>query len=252
MDTILKISNLQSSVEEKKILKGLNLEIKKGEVHAIMGPNGAGKSTLAHTLMGNPKYEINAGKIEFLGEEINEAKVEDRAKKGIFLSFQHPEEIPGVTIENFLRVAKSAILGKNVKVKEYKKDLKEKMASLDMKKEYASRYVNVGFSGGEKKKNEMLQMAMLNPKLAILDETDSGLDLDALKIVAEGVRNFSNEENSMLVITHYDRLLEYIKPDYIHVLVNGKIVKTGGMEIVQEIEEFGYDGIVQQNRQVSV
>jgi Fe-S cluster assembly ATP-binding protein len=252
VDTILKIKNLHSSVEEKKILKGLNLEIKKGQIHAIMGPNGAGKSTLAYTLMGNPKYEITAGQITFCGEELNDLRVEERAKKGLFLSFQHPEEIPGVTIEEFLRFAKNAISEQKIKHREYKKSLKEKMDMLDIKNEYATRYVNVGFSGGEKKKNEILQMAMLQPKLAILDETDSGLDMDALKVVAEGINRLANEENAILVITHYERLLEYVKPDFIHILVDGRIIKTGNMEMIEEIEKYGYESIQQQVKKVVV
>lgn len=243
MDTILKVSNLHSKVEDKEILKGLNLEIKEGEIHAIMGPNGAGKSTLAYTLMGNPRYEVTKGNIEFYGEELVDTKVEYRAKKGMFLSFQHPEEIPGITIENFLKVSRAAVTGENLKSKAFRKLLLEKMDLLGMKHEYASRYINVGFSGGEKKKNEILQMSMLDPRLAILDETDSGLDMDALKIVAEGVRKFASKENGILIITHYERLLEYLKPDFTHVLVDGRIVKTGDISIAKEIEDFGYDAI---------
>jgi Fe-S cluster assembly ATP-binding protein len=250
METILKINNLHSSIQETKILKGLNLEMKKGEIHAIMGPNGAGKSTLAYTLMGNPKYEITDGQIEFCGEEMNDWKVEDRAKKGVFLSFQHPEEVPGVTIENFLRVAKGAVSNTKISMKDYKKMLKEKMELLDMKSEYASRYVNVGFSGGEKKKNEILQMSILEPKLAILDETDSGLDMDALKVVANGVKKTANSENAILIITHYERLLEYIKPDFVHVLVDGRIVRTGDLSVVEEIEKYGYESISSQSKKV--
>ena len=251
MNTLLNIVNLHSKVEDKEILKGLNLEIKEGEIHAIMGPNGAGKSTLAYTLMGNPRYEVTEGNILFYGEELKDTKVEYRAKRGMFLSFQHPEEIPGITIENFLRVSRAAVMGKVQKTKEFRKLLLEKMDELGMKHEYASRYINVGFSGGEKKKNEILQMSMLEPRLAILDETDSGLDMDALKIVAEGVRKFANSENGILVITHYERLLEYLKPDFVHVLVDGKIVKTGHMEITKEIEEFGYDSIrTQEDKEV--
>ncbi len=251
METILKVNNLHSSIQEKEILKGLNLEMKKGEIHAIMGPNGAGKSTLAYTLMGNPKYDITDGQIEFCGEEINDWKVEERAKKGIFLSFQHPEEVPGVTIENFLRVAKGAVSNTKISMKDYKKMLKEKMALLDMKSEYASRYVNVGFSGGEKKKNEILQMSILEPKLAILDETDSGLDMDALKVVANGVKKIANSENAILIITHYERLLDYIKPDFVHVLVDGRIVRTGDLSLVEEIEEHGYESISSQSKKVT-
>lgn len=238
---LLKIENLKTQIEEKQILKGLNLEIGKGEVHVIMGPNGAGKSTLANTLMGHPKYEITEGEIIFEGEIINDLKANERAKKGIFLSFQYPEEIPGVTVENFLRTAKTAVTGKPLKVLAFKKHLKEKMELLEMKEEYAGRYLNQGFSGGEKKKNEILQMAILEPKLAILDETDSGLDVDAIRIVSQGVRNLKNEENSILIITHHNKILDYLQPDFVHILVDGKIVKTGDFSLAKEIEANGYE-----------
>lgn len=240
-DKLLKINNLITEIEGKKILKGLNLEIGKGEIHAIMGPNGAGKSTLANTLMGHPKYEIVDGEIVFEGEAINELKADERAKKGLFLSFQYPEEIPGVTVENFLRTAKGAVTGKPVKIMAFKKLLKEKMELLEMKEEYASRYLNQGFSGGEKKKNEILQMAILEPKLAILDETDSGLDVDAIRIVAEGVRTLKSEENSILIITHHNKILDYLQPDFVHILVDGKVVKTGDFSLAKEIEANGYE-----------
>jgi len=238
---LLKIENLKTKIEDKEILKGLNLEIGKGEVHAIMGPNGAGKSTLANTLMGHPKYEIVEGEISFEGEIINELKANERAKRGLFLSFQYPEEIPGVTVENFLRTAKIAVTGKPLKVMAFKKSLKEKMELLEMKEEYAQRYLNLGFSGGEKKKNEILQMAILEPKLSILDETDSGLDVDAIRIVAQGVNSLKNSENSILIITHHNKILDYLKPDYIHILVDGKIVKTGDFSLAKEIEANGYE-----------
>jgi Fe-S cluster assembly ATP-binding protein len=238
---LLKIENLKTQIEGKEILKGLNLEIGKGEVHAIMGPNGAGKSTLANTLMGHPKYEVIDGEMIFEGEVINELKANERAKKGLFLSFQYPEEIPGVTVENFLRTAKIAVTGKPLKVMAFKKALKEKMELLEMKEEYAQRYLNQGFSGGEKKKNEILQMAILEPKLAILDETDSGLDVDAIRIVAQGVNSLKNSENSMLIITHHNKILDYLQPDFIHILVDGKIVKTGDFSLAKEIEANGYE-----------
>lgn len=241
MEHLLKINNLKVNIDEKNILKGLNLSINKGETHIIMGPNGSGKSTLAYTLMGHPNYDLIDGEINFDGEIINDLSADKRAKKGIFLSFQYPEEIPGVTVEDFLRTAKSAVSDKPIGLMAFKKLLKEKMAELDMDEEYASRYLNLGFSGGEKKKNEILQMSILEPKLAILDETDSGLDVDAIKIVADGINKFKNEERSILVITHYNKLLNYLKPDYIHILLDGKIVKTGGMEIAKEIDEKGYD-----------
>lgn len=238
---LLKIENLKTEIEGKSILKGLNLEIGKGEVHAIMGPNGAGKSTLANTLMGHPKYEVVDGQMIFEGEVINELKTNERAKRGLFLSFQYPEEIPGVTVENFLRTAKIAVTGKPLKVMAFKKALKEKMELLEMKEEYAQRYLNQGFSGGEKKKNEILQMAILEPKLAILDETDSGLDVDAIRIVAQGVNALKNSENSILIITHHNKILDYLKPDFVHVMVDGKIVKTGDFSLAKEIEANGYE-----------
>jgi Fe-S cluster assembly ATP-binding protein len=238
---LLQIENLKTQIDGKQILKGLNLEIGKGEVHVIMGPNGAGKSTLANTLMGHPKYEITDGEIVFEGEVINELKANERAKKGIFLSFQYPEEIPGVTVENFLRTAKIAVTGKPLKVLAFKKQLKEKMELLEMKEEYAARYLNQGFSGGEKKKNEILQMAILEPKLAILDETDSGLDVDAIRIVSQGVSNLKNEDNSILIITHHNKILDYLEPDFVHILVDGRIVKTGDYSLAKEIEANGYE-----------
>src|SRR5699024_7033991 len=204
-------------------------------------PNGSGKSTLAYTLMGHPDYEIADGNIEFEGEIINDLKADDRAKKGIFLSFQYPEEIPGVTVEDFLRTAKSSVSGEFQSILSFRKLLQEKMNELEIKEEYASRYLNLGFSGGEKKKNEILQMSILDPKLSILDETDSGLDVDAIKIVAEGVKKFKDENKSILVITHYNKLLHYLEPDYIHILLNGRIVKKGSMELVKEIDEKGYE-----------
>jgi Fe-S cluster assembly ATP-binding protein len=241
MDKLLKIINLKTQIDDKQILKGLNLEIGKGEVHAIMGPNGAGKSTLANTLMGHPKYEILDGEIIFENEVINNLKADERAKRGIFLSFQYPEEIPGVTVENFLRTAKMAITGKPLKILTFKKALKEKMDLLNMKEEYAQRYLNQGFSGGEKKKNEILQMAILEPKLAILDETDSGLDVDAIKTVSQGVNSLKNSENSILIITHHNKILDYLKPDFVHILIDGKIVKTSDISLAKEIEANGYE-----------
>jgi Fe-S cluster assembly ATP-binding protein len=242
-EVLLKVSNLHVKVEDKYILKGLELEVGKGEIHGILGPNGAGKSTLANTIMGNGKYKITDGKILLEGEQIQELKVEDRAKKGIFLSFQYPEEIPGITIENFLRASKGAVTGKFQSVLSFRKILEEKMRMLEIKPEVASRYLNVGFSGGEKKKNEILQMAVLEPKLAILDETDSGLDVDALKTVAEGVKALATKDNGIVVITHYEKLLEYLQPHYVHVLVDGRIVKTGGMSIAREVDEVGFESL---------
>jgi Fe-S cluster assembly ATP-binding protein len=246
-DKLLEIKDLHTRVEQKEILKGLNLEINKGEIHVIMGPNGAGKSTLANTIMGHPKYSITNGEMFFQGENINELKPNDRAKKGIFLSFQYPEELTGVTVENFLRTAKNSLEGKPIRLMEFKKKLKEKMELLDMKEEYASRYLNVGFSGGEKKKNEILQMAILEPKLTILDETDSGLDVDAIKVVSKGVSMMANGENAFLIITHHNKILDYLKPDYVHVLIDGKIVRIGDFSLAKEIESKGYEFLKEKN-----
>lgn len=237
----LSIKNLHVKVGDNEILKGLNLDINKGEVHVIMGPNGAGKSTLANVLMGNPKYEITEGEIEFEGQIINDTKVDERAKLGIFMSFQYPEEIPGITVENFLRSAKMAVEDKPIKIMEFKKALKEKMKLLDMKEEYAKRYLNEGFSGGEKKKSEILQLLILEPKLAILDETDSGLDVDAVRVVATGVKEYRSDENSIIIITHHNNLLEYLNPDYVHFLIDGKIVKSGDMSLIDIIEKEGFE-----------
>ncbi len=241
--SLLKINNLHVSIGEKKILKGLNLEIKPGEIHAIMGPNGGGKSTLSNTIMGSPKAVVEQGSILLEGEEIINLTTDQRAKKGIFLSFQYPEEIPGVTVQNFLRTAYNAVKNENISILKFEKLLKEKMALLDIKEEYANRYLNEGFSGGEKKKNEILQMSILGPKLAILDETDSGLDIDALRIVSEGVNKAKAEDTAVLIITHYNRILDYIKPDVVHVLMDGKIVKSGDSNLAKMLEDTGYEDI---------
>ena len=245
MEELIKINDLHVEVEGKEILKGLNLTIKPGEIHVIMGPNGAGKSTLASSIMGHPKYEVTSGEILFEGESLEEVSVTERARKGIFLSFQYPEEINGVTIENFIRSAKMARSTEPVRLVAFRKALEEKMEELSISKEYRDRYLNVGFSGGEKKKSEVLQMAMLQPKLAMLDETDSGLDVDATKIVSEGILKVANENNAFLIVTHHNHMLQEIKPDYVHVLVAGTIVKTGGMEIVKDIEANGYGKYLQ-------
>lgn len=242
--SMLNIENLKASIDGKEILKGLSLNVNPGEVHVIMGPNGAGKSTFSNVLMGNPKYEITSGNIEFEGEVINSLKVHERAKKGIFLSFQYPEEVSGITVENFLRTAKNMITGKTQSIFAFKKELKSKMDKLGIPHEYANRYLNVGFSGGEKKKNEILQMEILDPKLIILDETDSGLDVDAVKIVSEGVKNFLNKDKSIIIITHHSKILEILKPDFVHVLVDGKIVKTSDASLAKDIELNGYKGIL--------
>lgn len=241
MAELLNVKDLVVSVEDKQILNGINLTINKGEVHVVMGTNGAGKSTLANAIMGNPLYTVNSGVITFDGEDITEDAVNERAKKGIFMSFQTPISVPGITVENFIRTAKSTITGENVRALAFKKELKQKMDELSFDASYAQRYVNDGFSGGERKKNEILQMSILNPKLAILDETDSGLDVDAVRIVSEGVQRYHNENNAVLIITHHNSILQKIKPDFVHILINGKIVKTGDASLVQEIEEKGYD-----------
>ncbi|CEM61808.1 Fe-S cluster assembly ATPase SufC [Treponema phagedenis] len=243
MDTLLDIQGLQMSVNEKQILKNLNLNIKKGEVHVVMGPNGAGKSTLAAAIVGNPKFTIDSGKIFFEGELINEVPVHERARKGIFLSFQIPEEIPGLKIEEFLRASKEAVSGKKISIFKFHSLLLEKMKDLHINEEYAGRSLNVGFSGGEKKKNEILQLAILEPKLAILDETDSGLDIDATKIVFEGVSKIRTDDMGILIITHHNKVLDYIKPDFVHILIDGTIVKTGDMALVEYIEKHGYANI---------
>lgn len=238
---MLSIQNLQAAVGDKTILKGLNLEVGRGEVHVIMGPNGAGKSTLANILMGHPKYELLEGNIEFEGRIINDLKANERAKLGMFLSFQYPEEIPGITVENFLRSSKTAINNGPIKLVEFRRSLKEKMKLLDMKEEYAARFLNEGFSGGEKKKSEILQLLMLEPKLAILDETDSGLDVDAVRIVAAGVKQYMNSERSAIIITHHRNILEYLAPDYVHVLLDGRIMESGDYSLVEQIAKNGFD-----------
>lgn len=238
---LLEINNLKVKVGDKEILKGVNLEIDKGKVHAIMGPNGAGKSTLVNTIMGHPKYNMTAGDIMIEGKSISDLEVNERARCGIFMSFQYPQEIPGITVENFLRSAKISVSKKKIGILAFRKILKEKLELLKIDESYIKRYLNVGFSGGEKKKNEILQMAVLEPKLAMLDETDSGLDIDAVKIVSEGVSKLRTKENSILIITHHNSILEYLKPDYVHILVDGKIVETGNAYLAEEIEKSGYD-----------
>ena len=243
---MLQIKNLKAFVNDKSILNGLNLDIKEGEVHAIMGPNGSGKSTLANVLSGKTGYEIS-GTIQFNGEDLSEVPIEERAHKGIFLAFQYPLEIPGVNTNNFLKTSLNAIKKargeKELDTLTFLKLVKEKSLELGIDEKFLSRQLNVGFSGGEKKKNEILQMKLLEPKLSILDETDSGLDIDALRIVADGVNSSKTKNNSFLIITHYQRLLDYIKPDYVHVLSSGKIIKTGGSELAQQLEKSGYTNL---------
>jgi Fe-S cluster assembly ATP-binding protein len=228
-------------VEDREIVKGVDLSVEPGKVHAIMGPNGSGKSTLAYSLMGHPGYEVTAGEIFVDGVNITEMVPNDRAKEGLFLAFQYPHSIPGVTMANFLRTALNSIKDTPVPPKEFRQNLREQLKLLKMNDEFAGRYVNDGFSGGEKKRAEILQMAMLQPKYAVLDETDSGLDIDALRIVADGVNALLGPELGVLIITHYQRLLNYIKPDFVHVLVNGKIVREGGPELALELEAGGYE-----------
>lgn len=246
---MLQIKNLHARIEDgAQILKGINLEIKPGEVHAIMGPNGAGKSTLSSVIAGKEDYEVTEGEILFDGENIIEDAPEERAHKGIFLSFQYPVEIPGVSVTNFIKAALNENRKANgladMPAKEMLAMIREKSEQLGIKKDFLSRSLNEGFSGGEKKRNEIFQMMMLNPKLAILDETDSGLDIDALRIVADGVNSFKNEGNAVLLITHYQRLLNYIQPDFVHVLANGKIIKTGDKSLALELEAKGYDWLL--------
>ena len=239
-ENLLDIKGLHAGVEGKEILKGLSLTVGKGEVHVILGPNGSGKSTLMNVIMGHPKYEVTAGSIAFEGEDITQLKTFERARKGLFLSFQTPEEIPGISVENMIRTAKQAVSGERVKLLPFRRKLKAMMEELKIKPEYADRYLNVGFSGGEKKRNEILQLLMLEPKLALLDETDSGLDVDAVQIVSEGVAKFHNEDNSCLIITHNTRILEKLTVDRVHVLMNGTIVEEGGAELIEEINQRGF------------
>jgi Fe-S cluster assembly ATP-binding protein len=253
MPSTLIIKDLRVSVEGKLILKGFNLEVKQGEVHALMGPNGSGKSTLAYALMGHPKYEVEGGEVWFKGQNVLELTPDERARLGLFLAFQYPTTIPGVSLANFLRTAVNAVRGGKsgngkaaVPIAEFRKQLTEKMGLLQMDKSFASRYLNDGFSGGEKKRAEILQMAMLEPEVAILDETDSGLDIDALRIVSEGVNKLAGPRMGILVITHYQRILNYVKPDFVHVMVNGQIVDSGGPELAHRLEVEGYDQYVKQ------
>ena len=244
---MININDLQANIEDTQILKGIDLEIKAGEVHAIMGPNGSGKSTLANVIAGRPEYKVTQGSVTFDGKELLELEPEERAREGVFLAFQYPTELPGVRAWQFLKAAADSIRVHNgeeeYSVREFDQKLKECVSQVAIDPELVKRNINEGFSGGEKKRNEILQMTLLNPRLAILDETDSGLDIDALRIVADGVNNFRNKENAVLVVTHYQRLLNYIVPDKVHVLVNGKIVQSGGPELALELEAKGYDWV---------
>ena len=243
----LEIRNLHVNADDKHILNGLDLEISRGEVHALMGPNGSGKSTLANTIMGHPALEVTEGQIHFNGEEITEADPEERSRAGLFLAFQYPVAIPGVTVAKYLRMAinahREARGEPQISLKEFRRDTEAAMEMVDIPREFSSRYVNDGFSGGEKKRLEILQLAMLRPQIAVLDETDSGLDIDALRIVAEGVNTFSGPDMGVLIITHYQRILHLVEPDFVHVMFDGRIVKQGGPELVTELEDKGYGWI---------
>jgi Fe-S cluster assembly ATP-binding protein len=237
------IENLHVTVEGKPILKGVNLRVNRGEIHALMGRNGAGKSTLTHALMGNPNYVITQGNITLEGKDLTAMAPDERARAGLFLAFQYPTAIPGVSVVNFLRAALKGIRGQDVPIKEFRLQLMEKMAALKMEKSFASRYVNDGFSGGEKKRLEILQLAMLQPRFCLLDETDSGLDIDALKTVSAGINDYMNAEHGILMVTHYQRILDYVQPHYVHVMVDGAIAQTGGPELAHRLEAEGYDWI---------
>jgi Fe-S cluster assembly ATP-binding protein len=251
MTSHLSIKNLRVSVEDKLILKGLNLEVKLGEIHAIMGPNGSGKSTMAYSLAGHPKYEVEDGEVWLDGENLLEMSPDERARAGLFLAFQYPTAIPGISMANFLRTSVNSVRGetagngkKGIPISEFRKLLNEKMALLKMDASFARRYLNEGFSGGEKKRAEILQMALLEPKFAILDETDSGLDIDALRVVSEGINALTGPNRSFIIITHYQRILDYIKPDFVHIMYNGQIIESGGPELAQKLEVEGYDQLI--------
>lgn len=239
-EVLLEIRDMSVGVGDKLILKDIDLRINKGEIHVVMGPNGSGKSTLANSIMNHPKYTLTKGSIFFEGEDITEDKVDERARKGIFMSFQNPLEVAGITVGNFLRSAVSAREGNHMSLVKFGREIGKQMEALDMKPEYIDRYLNYGFSGGEKKKTEILQMRMLKPKLAILDETDSGLDVDAVRIVSEGIQQYKTEENALLIITHHREIIEQIKPDFVHIIIDGRIVKTGDASLIDQIEEKGY------------
>ncbi|MCC5814839.1 MAG: Fe-S cluster assembly ATPase SufC [Leptospira sp.] len=245
MNRILEVKDLHASVDGVAILKGVDLIINPGEIHAIMGPNGSGKSTLSNVLMGHPSYKVESGDILFKGESILDWTTDERARKGMFLSFQYPTALPGITIPNFFRTVLKSIRGEDIPMREFKKELKDGMKELEMPEEFLKRYVNDGFSGGEKKRTEILQMSLIKPALAILDETDSGLDIDALRIVSQGITNAKSPDRSILLITHYQRMLNYVVPDFIHVFAKGRIIKTGDKDLALELEKSGYDGILE-------
>ncbi len=243
---MLKIENLRVEVDGNEIVKGLDLEVGRGEIHAIMGPNGSGKSTLANVLMGHPRYDVTEGSVIFKGEDVLELEPDERAKMGMFLAFQYPSEVPGVSVANFLRTAVNSVREEELSPMEMYKLLQEKMSVMRMDPKFAERYLNEGFSGGEKKRNEILQMLMLEPRLAIMDETDSGLDIDALQVVARGVNEMRGLDFSAVVITHYQRILRYIEPDRVHVMLDGRLVTSGGKDLAEELEEKGYDWVRQE------
>ena len=243
-DVLLQIKDLHAGVEGKEILKGLDLTIRKGEVHVILGPNGSGKSTLMNVIMGHPKYEMTGGSLVLEGEDIGELRAFERARRGLFLAFQTPEEIPGITVENMIRTARQMMTGEKVKLMPFRKELNAMMAELKIDPSYAQRYLNVGFSGGEKKRSEVLQLLMLAPKLALLDETDSGLDVDAVQIVSEGVAKFHTKDNACLIITHNSKILEKLKVDRVHVIIGGTIVEEGGAELIDEVNRRGFTHIL--------
>lgn len=240
--SLLVIENLHVAVDDKEILKGLNLTVNAGEVHVLMGPNGSGKSTLSFCLMGHPKYAITSGSIHYQGKDLLQLATNERAAAGVFLAFQYPTAIPGVTIANFLRASLRGVRGKDVAIKEFRETVKTQLKALGIPQSFLNRYVNDGFSGGEKKRLEILQMAVLTPALSILDETDSGLDIDALKTVAQGINTLRSPSRAILLITHYQRILNYITPDFVHVLIDGKVVRSGGAELAKELEAKGYEG----------
>lgn len=245
-DVLLQVTDLHASIENKPILKGVNLTIRRGEVHAIMGPNGSGKSTLSNVLMGHPKYTVTKGTILFKGEDITGLRSDERARKGLFLAFQYPVAIPGVPVSKFLRMSLQAVRGKDVPILEFRNKFKQKTQELGITDAFAGRYINEGFSGGEKKRHEILQLSLLEPELAVLDETDSGLDIDALKTVAEGINATRSPERGFLLITHYQRILNYMQPDFIHVLADGRVIKSGGKELAHELESKGYDWVLKE------
>ncbi len=243
---MLKIENLRVEIDGQEIVKGLDLEVGEGEIHAIMGPNGSGKSTLANVLMGHPRYEVTGGSITFRGEDVFELEPDERAKLGMFLAFQYPSEVPGVSVANFLRTAVNSVREEELSAMDMYRLIQEKMKIMQMDPKFAERYLNEGFSGGEKKRNEILQMLMLEPKLAIMDETDSGLDIDALQVVAKGVNELRAPEFSAVIITHYQRILRYIEPDRVHVMLDGRIVTSGGKDLAHELEDKGYEWVRQE------